>query len=266
MWVSVFIESCWLLLVPALVFIPKEVLPPPQSTLKHMRDTDVSFVWRWADNNTDHKYHLKKPEWNKRLSRPGNKCSWVAGKTCGGLCNNGSRSLMQRRPTLFVLTTEELYGSCNMGFDGEIHGYGFWSCFSTCFRILQQYYKSWGYQCWPLTGLWPSKRKYNCTLIKLMKKREEKWERTVVSAGFQLLAHYRLCREDTMKEGKERGREKTLWKREGANYCMAHKALWDKHRRCHSRIKERIQMAGAVCCSAPDCSFNDTGQQVPCVS
>lgn len=43
-------------------------------------------------------------------------------------------------------------------------------------------------------------------------------------------------------------------------------ALWDKHRRCPLRIKERIQMAGTACCFAPDCSLNGTGQQVPCVS
>lgn len=47
---------------------------------------------------------------------------------------------------------------------------------------------------------------------------------------------------------------------------MADKALWDKHRSCRSRIKAQTQMAGAACCSAPDCSFNGMGQQVPCVS
>lgn len=44
----------------------------------------------------------------------------------------------------------------------------------------------------------------------------------------------------------------------------ADEALWDKHRSSPCRIKEQIQMAGAACCSALDCSYEDSGQQVIC--
>lgn len=68
--------------------------------------------------------------------------------------------------------------------------------------------------------------------------------------------------------GGTREREKGGYEREEKEQTTvtADEALWDKHRSCPSRIKEQIQMAGAACRSAPDCSFNGMGQQVPCVS
>lgn len=100
-------------------------------------------------------------------------------------------------------------------------------------------------------------------------KRQEKGERKGVTAGAGALhavcVYVCVCEEE---EGGGGDGEKGGYEREKKEQATvtADEALWDKHRSCPGRIKERIQMAGAVCCSAPDCSFNGTGQQVPCVS